>query len=323
MQPNMEIFRNIYDTMIVPECAATIGVFDGVHAGHRQVIRQMMDDAQQHGYKSMVITFDKLPQQLFVPGFQPQLITTLDEKIQLLEELGIDYLVVLPFDMQIAQLTAREFMTQILHEHLNVKALCIGYDNQFGRGRMETFDDYVEYGKALGMRVFKAIEVQFEGFDVPVSSSLIRHMIAEEGKVFETSQMLKHYYKLTGSVVAGEHIGTGLGYPTANVVPDNAEKLIPADGVYAVWASIEGGEPMQAMMNIGKRPTFDGKQRTLEVHIFDFEGDLYGKQIAVSFAHIVRYERYFSSAEELKRQIKKDEVSIKELFEKIKKLTKK
>ena len=319
----MEIFRNIYDTMIVPECAATIGVFDGVHAGHRQVIRQMMDDAQQHGYKSMVMTFDKLPQQLFVPGFQPQLITTLDEKIQLLEELGIDYLVVLPFDMQIAQLTAREFMTQILHEHLNVKALCIGYDNQFGRGRMETFDDYVEYGKALGMRVFKAIEVQFEGFDVPVSSSLIRHMIAEEGKVFETSQMLKHYYKLTGSVVAGEHIGTGLGYPTANVVPDNAEKLIPADGVYAVWASIEGGEPMQAMMNIGKRPTFDGKQRTLEVHIFDFEGDLYGKQIAVSFAHIVRYERYFSSAEELKRQIKKDEVSIKELFEKIKKLTKK
>jgi riboflavin kinase/FMN adenylyltransferase len=319
----MEIFRNIYDTMIVPECAATIGVFDGVHAGHRQVIRQMMDEAQQHGYKSMVITFDKLPQQLLVPGFQPQLITTLDEKIQLLEELGIDYLVVLPFDMQIAQLTAREFMTQILHEHLNVKALCIGYDNQFGRGRMETFDDYVEYGKALGMRVFKAIEVQFEGFDVPVSSSLIRHMIAEEGKVFETSQMLKHYYKLTGSVVAGEHIGTGLGYPTANVVPDNAEKLIPADGVYAVWASIEGGEPMQAMMNIGKRPTFDGKQRTLEVHIFDFEGDLYGKQIAVSFAHIVRYERYFSSAEELKRQIKKDEVSIKELFEKIKKLTKK
>lgn len=323
MQPNMEIFHDIYDTMIVPECAATIGVFDGVHAGHRQVIRQMMDEAQQHGYKSMVITFDKLPQQLFVPGFQPQLITTLDEKIQLLEELGIDYLVVLPFDMQIAKLTAREFMTQILHEHLNVKALCIGYDNQFGRGRMETFDDYVEYGKALGMRVFKAIEVQFEGFDVPVSSSLIRHMIAEEGKVFEASQMLKHYYKLTGCVVAGEHIGTGLGYPTANVVPNNAEKLIPADGVYAVWASIEGSEPMQAMMNIGKRPTFDGKQRTLEVHIFDFEGDLYGKQITVSFAHIVRFERYFSSAEELKRQIKKDEVSIKELFEKIKKVIKK
>ena len=319
----MEIFYDIKDTMIVPECAATIGVFDGVHAGHRQVIKQMKDEAQQHGYKSMVITFDKLPQQLFVPGFQAQLISTLDEKIHLLEELGIDYLVVLPFNMQIAQLTAREFMAQILHDRLNVKALCIGYDNQFGRGRMETFDDYVEYGKILGIRVFKAIEVRFKGFDVPVSSSLIRHLITEEGKAFEASQMLSYYYKLTGNVVAGEHIGTGLGYPTANLVPDNAEKLIPADGVYAVWASIEGGEPMQAMMNIGKRPTFDGKQRTLEVHIFDYEGDLYGKQITISFAHLVRFERYFASADELKRQIGRDEAFIKETFEKIAKITKK
>ena len=313
----MEIFYDIKDTMIVPECAATIGVFDGVHAGHRQVIKQMMDEAQQHGYKSMVITFDKLPQQLFVPGFQAQLITTLDEKIQLLGELGIDYLVVLPFDMQIAQLTAREFMAQILRERLNVKALCIGYDNQFGRGRMETVDDYVEYGKALGMRVFKAVSVRFKGFDVPVSSSLIRHLITEEGKAFEVSQMLKHYYKLTGRVVAGEHIGTGLGYPTANVVPDNAEKLIPADGVYAVLASIDGSEPMQAMMNIGKRPTFNGKQRTLEVNILDFKGDLYGKQVAISFVKLVRLEQHFSSADELKRQIEKDEVLIRDIFEKI------
>ena len=313
----MEIFYDIKDTMIVPECAATIGVFDGVHAGHRQVIKQMMDEAQQHGYKSMVITFDKLPQQLFVPGFQAQLITTLDEKIQLLGELGIDYLVVLPFDMQIAQLTAREFMAQILHEHLNVKALCIGYDNQFGRGRQETFGDYVEYGKALNIHVFKAMEVCPDGFDVPVSSSLIRHLITEEGKVFEASQMLKHYYKLTGRVVAGEHIGTGLGYPTANVVPDNAEKLIPADGVYAVLASIDGSEPMQAMMNIGKRPTFNGKQRTLEVNILDFKGDLYGKQVAISFVKLVRLEQHFSSADELKRQIEKDEVLIRDIFEKI------
>lgn len=313
----MEIFYDIKDTMIVPECAATIGVFDGVHAGHRQVIKQMMDEAQQHGYKSMVITFDKLPQQLFVPGFQAQLITTLDEKIQLLGELGIDYLVVLPFDMQIAQLTAREFMAQILHERLNVKALCIGYDNQFGRGRMETFGDYVEYGKALNIHVFKAMEVCPDGFDVPVSSSLIRHLIDEEGKVFEASQMLKHYYKLTGRVVAGDHIGTGLGYPTANVMSDNAEKLIPADGVYAVLASIDGSEPMQAMMNIGKRPTFNGKQRTLEVNILDFKGDLYGKQVAISFVKLVRLEQHFSSADELKRQIEKDEVLIRDIFEKI------
>ena len=152
---------------------------------------------------------------------------------------------------------------------------------------------------------------------MPVSSSLIRHLITEEGKAFEVSQMLKHYYKLTGRVVAGEHIGTGLGYPTANVVPDNAEKLIPADGVYAVLASIDGSEPMQAMMNIGKRPTFNGKQRTLEVNILDFKGDLYGKQVAISFVKLVRLEQHFSSADELKRQIEKDEVLIRDIFEKI------
>lgn len=313
----MEILYDIYGTKIVPECAATIGVFDGVHAGHRQVIGQMKYEAQLHGYKSMVITFDKLPQQLFVPDFQAQLITTLDEKIQLLEGLGIDYVVVLPFNMQIAQLTAREFMAQILHEHLNVKALCIGYDNQFGRGRQETFGDYVEYGKALNIHVFKAMEVCPDGFDVPVSSSLIRHLITEEGKAFEASQMLNYYYTLTGRVVTGEHIGTGLGYPTANVMSDNAEKLIPADGVYAVLASIDGGEPMQAMMNIGKRPTFNGKQRTLEVNILDFKGDLYGKQVAISFVKLVRLEQHFSSADELKRQIEKDEVLIRDIFEKI------
>jgi riboflavin kinase/FMN adenylyltransferase len=313
----MEILYDIYGTKIVPECAATIGVFDGVHAGHRQVIGQMKYEAQLHGYKSMVITFDKLPQQLFVPDFQAQLITTLDEKIQLLEGLGIDYVVVLPFNMQIAQLTAREFMAQILHEHLNVKALCIGYDNQFGRGRQETFGDYVEYGKALNIHVFKAMEVCPDGFDVPVSSSLIRHLITEEGKVFEASQMLNYYYTLTGRVVTGEHIGTGLGYPTANVMSDNAEKLIPADGVYAVLASIDGSEPMQAMMNIGKRPTFNGKQRTLEVNILDFKGDLYGKQVAISFVKLVRLEQHFSSADELKRQIEKDEVLIRDIFEKI------
>lgn len=313
----MELLYDIYGTKIGPECAATIGVFDGVHAGHRQVIGQMMHEARQHGYKSMVITFDKLPQQLFVPDFQAQLITTLDEKIQLLEGLGIDYVVVLPFNMQIAQLTAREFMAQILHAHLHVKALCIGYDNQFGRGRQETFDDYVEYGKALDIRVFKAMEVCPEGFDVPVSSSLIRHLITEEGKVFEASQMLNYGYRLTGRVVTGEHIGTGLGYPTANVLPDHAEKLIPADGVYAVWASIDGGAPMQAMMNIGKRPTFNGKQRTLEVHILDFKGDLYGKHIAISFVKLVRLEQHFSSVDALTCQIEKDEVFIRDIFEKI------
>lgn len=314
----MEIFYDINDTVIVHECAATIGVFDGVHAGHQQVIRQMMAHAAKQHYKSMVITFDRLPQQLFLPDFHAQLVTTLDEKVQLLEGLGIDYLVVLPFTKEIARFTAREFMEQILGEHLNVKALCIGYDNQFGRGRTDCFDDYVGYGKELGIHVFQAVEVRFEGFNDPVSSSLIRRLITEEGRVYEASRMLTRDYKLTGHVVTGEHIGTGLGYPTANVEPDNAEKLIPANGVYAVWVSVEGGEPMKAMMNIGRRPTFNGRKTTLEVNILDFEGDLYGKSMTIDFIYRVRNEQYFLSAEELKEQIKLDEKCIRKVFDEIK-----
>ena len=305
--------------MIVPECAATIGVFDGVHAGHQLVIRQMKEYAAEHHYKSMVITFDKMPQQLFVPGFQAQLITTLEEKVKLLEGLGIDYLVVLPFTMEIAQLTAREFMEQILQYRLNVKLLCLGYDNRFGRGRTESFDDYVAFGKELGIEVRKAKSLLVAGIDDPVSSSLIRRFIGEQGKVYECASMLTRYYKLTGHVVTGEHIGTGLGYPTANVMPDNPEKLIPANGVYAVWVSIEGGEPMKGMMNIGNRPTFKGQQRTLEVNILDYKGDLYGKSLDVTFLCYVRNEMYFVSTEELVKQLADDEKYTRELFEKIKK----
>jgi len=305
--------------MIVPECAATIGVFDGVHAGHQFVIKQMKEDAAKHHYKSMVITFDKLPQQLFVPGFRAQLITTLDEKVKLLEGLGIDYLVVLPFTKEIAQLTAREFMEQILQYRLNVKLLCIGYDNRFGRGRTESFDDYVAFGKELGIEVHKAKSLLLAGIEDPVSSSMLRRYIGEEGKVYPCLPLLTRYYTLTGHVVAGEHIGTKLGYPTANVEVDNPEKLIPANGVYAVLVSIEGGEPMKAMMNIGNRPTFKGEQRTLEVNIFDFKGDLYGKSLAITFVNYVRRETLFLSTNELVKQLEEDEKLTRELLEKIKK----
>ena len=315
----MEIFYDINDTMIVPECAATIGVFDGVHAGHQFVIKQMKDDAAKHHYKSMVITFDRMPQQLFVPGFQAQLITTLEEKVKLLEGLDIDYLVVLPFTKEIAQLTAREFMEQILQYRLNVKLLCIGYDNRFGRGRTESFDDYVAFGKELGIEVHKARSLLLAGIEDPVSSSMLRRDIGELGKVYECSPLLTRFYTLTGHVVAGEHIGTELGYPTANVKPDNPEKLIPANGVYAVRVSIEGGEPLKAMMNIGHRPTFKGQQRTLEVNIFDFKDDLYGKSLAITFVGFVRHEMFFLSTEELIEQLADDEKNIRELFEKIKK----
>lgn len=310
----MEIINDLTQAIDMPECAATIGVFDGVHAGHQFVIKQMMADAQQQGYKSMVITFDRLPQQLFVPDFQPQLLTSLDEKCQLIEGLGVDYLVVLPFTQEMASLTAREFMAQVLQQRLGVKVLRIGYDNRFGRGRSESFDDYVGFGRELGMVVRQATEKDIEGFSDAVSSSFIRRLMADEGRVGDARRLLTRAYQLRGRVVSGEHIGTGLGYPTANIEPENSDKLLPLAGVYAVWVSIEGGQRMPAMMNIGCRPTFNGQRQTLEVNILDFSGDLYGRTLTIGFVDRVRSEQRFASPEQLIAQLETDRAYVRNLF---------
>lgn len=310
----MEIINDLTQAIDMPECAATIGVFDGVHAGHQFVIKQMMADAQQRGYKSIVITFDRLPQLLFVPDFQPQLLTSLDEKCQLIEGLGVDYLVVLPFTQEMASLTAREFMVQVLQQRLGVKVLRIGYDNRFGRGRSESFDDYVGFGRELGMVVRQATEKDIEGFSDAVSSSLIRRLMADEGRVGDARRLLTRAYQLRGRVVSGEHIGTGLGYPTANIEPENSDKLLPLAGVYAVWVCIEGGQRMPAMMNIGCRPTFNGQRQTLEVNILDFSGDLYGRTLTIGFVDRVRSEQRFASPEQLIAQLEADRAYVRNLF---------
>lgn len=310
----MEIISDLTQAINMPECAATIGVFDGVHVGHQFVIRQMMDDAQQLGYKSMVITFDRLPQQLFVPDFQPQLLTTLDEKCRLIETLGVDYLVVLPFTHEMASLTAREFMAQVLQQRLGVKVLRTGYDNRFGRGRSEGFADYVCFGRELGIDVRQATEKDIEGFSDAVSSSLIRRLLVDDGRVADARRLLTRAYQLKGRVVNGEHIGTGLGYPTANIELENSDKLLPQAGVYAVWASVEDGQRMPAMMNIGCRPTFNGQRQTLEVNILDFSGNLYGRTLTIGFVERVRSEQRFASSEELIAQLESDKAFVRNIF---------
>ena len=315
----MEIIRDIEKTRMVLKCAATIGVFDGVHAGHQQVIKRLISDARFLHMASMVITFDRQPRQLFDPLFRPQLLTTQEEKERELERLGIDFLVVLPFTKEIASLSAHDFMARILKERLNVNLLQIGYDNRFGHDRTEGFDDYVRYGQELGIRVYRGIEVSFQGYDMTVCSSNIRSLLSEDGDVETAAVLLKRPYQLSGKVMSGEHIGHQLGFPTANLQPDNPFKLIPASGVYAVWAEIINqsmdqttsgpsylGEGLPAMMNIGTRPTFDGRNRTLEVNIFDFDGDLYGQTVLITFVARLREERKFESPEALVQQLKTD-----------------
>lgn len=311
----MEIIRNIEKTRMVVKCAATIGVFDGVHAGHRQVIKHLVSTARFPHLASMVITFDRQPRQLFDPEFRPQLLTTQEEKEREIEQLGVDFLVVLPFTKEMAQLSARDFMAQILKEKLNVKSLQIGYDNRFGHDRTEGFDDYRRYGQELGINVYQGIKLSFQNYDFAVCSSNIRSLLADDGDIETATVMLEHPYQLSGKVMPGEHIGHQLGFPTANLEPDDPFKVIPASGVYGVWATVgDSQKPLPAMMNIGTRPTFDGRNRTLEVNIFDFDGDLYGQTVIITFVARLREERKFESPEALMAQLKEDQEQAKTIL---------
>lgn len=299
----------------VPDSVATIGVFDGVHLGHQLVIGKVLEQARQRGLASTVITFDRQPRQVLDPSFRPQLLTTLEEKAEIIASLGVSQLVVLPFTREMASLSAWDFMQQVLTEQLHVKVLFTGYDNRFGHDRTEGFDDYVRYGGQLGMQVLRGDVELMDGGSQAVSSSVIRRLLAEDGRVNLMPRYLTRRYALKGRVMAGEHIGHRLGYPTANLELEDAGKLIPAAGVYAVWVMLEGEQsPRAAMMNIGMRPTFDGHRQTLEVNILGFDGDLYGQTVQVAFVERLRDERKFDSPEALKAQLEQDRVRVNELL---------
>lgn len=292
-------------------CVATIGFFDGVHRGHRFLIERLKEDAEREGLESTVITFEKHPRQVLQADYQPKLLTTFEEKRQLLSRTGVDNCAVLQFDRQMAQLTAREFMERVLSGLLNVKKLYIGYDHRFGHNREEGFEDYVRYGRELGIEVIRNTAFELEG--VNVSSSVIRSFLLE-GEVSMAARCLGYPYFLSGKVIPGVQEGRKLGFPTANIeVP--VEKLIPASGAYAVDARMKDTVTMMpAMMNIGTRPTFGENNQTLEVHILDFEGDIYGKELLVAFEHRLRGERKFKSAEDLASQLRKDAERVREMI---------
>lgn len=288
-------------------CVATIGFFDGVHLGHRYIIDKVLATAQHEGMLSTIVTFDHHPRQVLCPEWSPQLLSTLDEKVRLLSETGVDQLVVLPFDEAMAALSARDFMREILFRRLGVRILLTGYDNRFGRRepeRVEGFDDYVVYGKEMGMKVLQGDP--FEAADIRVSSSKVRKLLAE-GDVVKAARCLGRPYQIEGLVVNGEHIGTTLGFPTANLQLQDAGKLIPAAGSYAVrvWLGGASGE-MHGMMNIGNRPTFGGEHQTLETHIFHFSGNVYGKKMVVRFISRLRPEQRFVSRGALMAQLALD-----------------
>lgn len=292
---------------------ATIGFFDGVHRGHRYLIDQMITVAKEAGMESTIITFDRHPRQVIHSDYLPQMLSTFEEKKALLENTPADHIEVLSFDEQLATLSAHDFMKQVLHEHFNVCKLVIGYDNRFGHNRSEGFEDYVRYGQELGIEVIQAMPF-CEPNKEAISSSYIRACLLV-GNVWGANEALGYAYSLTGRVTDGFHEGRKIGFPTANLNTDGIGKLVPAPGVYAVHVQLENEQHLRlAMMNIGTRPTFDGHSQTLEVHIFDFDGDLYGQQLRVVFDRRIRNEMKFSSPQELARQLEKDKEEVRRIY---------
>lgn len=289
------------------EYCATIGFFDGVHRGHQFMIDSLTTMAHAQGRQSLVITFDRHPRQVVHADYVPQLITTTDEKLQLLHATAADRIEVLHFDAQMAQLSAYEFMRQVLHEKYGVAMLLTGYDNRFGHNRAEGFADYVRYGEEMGIEVRQNTPIDIDG--MRVSSSLIRRLIVE-GNITEANNCMGHPYSITGSVAHGFQEGRRIGFPTANIVPESAEKLVPGNGVYATRVSVEGGEWMPAMLNIGTNPTFQRQQTTIEAHIIGFEGDIYGQKVRVEFGRKLRDEQRFESVEALQKQLEADKKEV-------------
>lgn len=300
------------DVERVPNSVITVGTFDGVHAGHRAIIDTVAEKARNREARSVLVTFDPHPRDIINPGDAGiKLLTTLPERSEILEELGIDTMVVIPFDRDFSLLSSEEFIRDIIYEKVGVSEFVIGYDHQFGRNREGTIETIERLGKELGFDSY--VVSKREVGEKTVSSTAIRNAISEDGNVEEAANFLQRPYRLNGTVVHGDKRGKEIGFPTANIKPEHSRKIIPKDGVYAVRVRING-DWYDGMMNIGTRPTFDGKVRTLEVNLFNFDQDIYGKEVQVRFYNRIRDEKKFEGKDELVSQLEQDQKEANELL---------
>jgi riboflavin kinase/FMN adenylyltransferase len=298
----MQIIDNIPDLPLEP-CVATIGFFDGVHLGHRFLIEQVKELAKDQGLRSALITFPVHPRQVMKSDYRPELLTTPEEKIELLKAQGVDYCIMLDFTVELSQLSALSFMKDILQQRYNVSTLIIGYDHRFGHNRSKGFEDYVRYGQQIGMNVYRAQACMID--DLNISSSLVRTYLLE-GKIDLSTRYLGYNYSIEGVVVGGYRVGRTIGFPTANLDLRESNKLIPSDGVYAVRVEVKGCL-YAGMLNIGYRPTLDnGSKKSIEVHILRFDEDIYDEKIRLYFVSRIRSEMKFSGLDELIAQLKRD-----------------
>lgn len=282
--------------------AVTIGTFDGVHIGHQKIIKKLVDAARKNRLKSVILTFFPHPRMVLQKDSNIKLINTIEERGNMIETLGVDYVLIKTFTEDFSRLSAEDFVKRILVDKLHAKRVIIGYDHRFGRNRNADIEDLKVFGKQYG---FEVEEIPAQDIDdVAVSSTKIRKAL-EEGNIEKANKYLGYDFMLTGEVIKGKGLGKQLGFPTANIYIKENYKLIPRYGSYVVRSSIDG-QWVYGMMNIGLNPTVSGKEESIEVHFFDFDVDIYNKKVQISLLHRLRDEVKFESVETLKDQLLKD-----------------
>ncbi|MFT3794767.1 bifunctional riboflavin kinase/FAD synthetase [Flavobacterium sp.] len=298
----MKIFHSITDFSSARKTIVTLGTFNGVHIGHKKIIEKLLQSAAETGSESLILTFFPHPRMVLQESSEIQLLNTLEEKIKLLENSGLDNLIIHPFDEAFSRLTAEEFVSKILVEKFNIRKIIIGHDHRFGRNRTANIDDLIVFGQTYGFEVEQISAQEIDA--VSVSSTKIRNALLE-GNISLANEYLGYPYLLTGTVVKGKQLGRTIGFPTANLHIAENYKLIPKIGVYVVQSVLEG-KIVYGMMSIGTNPTVGGDSLTIEVYFFDFGADLYGQKIEISILDYIRDEEKFASVDLLKEKLYQD-----------------
>ena len=307
----MTIYNNINEFSSTDNTILTIGTFDGVHLGHQKVLERLTNSAKENNLKSTVLTFFPHPRTILNPDKPLKLINSVKERTELLNRSKVDNLIIHPFDKNFSELDPEKYVVEILVKKLKAKIILIGYDHKFGKNRTADITDLKIYGKKYG---FKVIEIKAEEIsNIAISSTKIRKAISE-GNISTAKKYLGYDFSLSGKIVHGKSIGRTLGFPTANIEVKEEYKLLPKNGVYLIQSVINHNKYF-GMMNIGIKPTIKESSKTIEVNFFDFEGDLYHKNIEVNIKKFIRDEIKFDSLELLKSQILKDKINCNSIID--------
>jgi riboflavin kinase/FMN adenylyltransferase len=303
----MKVYNHIDEFTAVKNAVVTIGTFDGVHIGHRKIISGIKEIANSLGGETVILTFFPHPRMILHPEDESlKLITTITEKAELMEELGVDHLIITPFSRDFSNQTAESYIRDVLVNKVGTKKIVIGYDHRFGKDRQGGLEDLQRLGPVYGFDVVEIPEQDIN--EVAISSTRIRNALLN-GEIELANSFLGYPFFITGTVIRGDQIGRQLGYPTANIVVEEKYKLIPADGIFAVTVTVAGNQ-YKGMAYIGSRPTVNGLTRNIEVNIFDFDQEIYNQAIRMEFHHYVRGDVKFTSLDELKVQLAKDKEDV-------------